>query len=213
MKNRYFETGLVSSKISDDGTSKNLPGAGRGLSPLSHFLAAWETSVGREVNSKMVIYSSKPRSLFLEVTLRQRFLSYTGVPGISPTPWSRPPGAKSLGISPRGKIHRDLTLPARPPLGISPPPPPSQGHISENILVFRPSYQESFWSMVWQFIWQWICTSQTQSQCCLIFSKVGVDFLVIVYVNIVLQLRAWFCCFFLILPNLSIVSWMILVSD
>ena len=39
-KNRYFKTGLVSSKIADDGTSKNLPGAGRGLSPLSHFLAA-----------------------------------------------------------------------------------------------------------------------------------------------------------------------------
>ena len=35
-----FKTGLVSSKIADDRISKNLPGAGRGLSPLSHFLAA-----------------------------------------------------------------------------------------------------------------------------------------------------------------------------
>ena len=34
-KNWYFKTGLVSSKIADDGTSQNLPGAGRGLSPLS----------------------------------------------------------------------------------------------------------------------------------------------------------------------------------
>ena len=33
-KNRYFKTGLVSSEIADDGTSKNLPGAGRRLSPL-----------------------------------------------------------------------------------------------------------------------------------------------------------------------------------
>ena len=110
---------------------------------------------------------------------------------------------------PRGQIPRDLALPARPPLGIS--PPQSQRHISENNLVFRPSYQESFWNMVWQFIWQRICASQTWSQCCLIFSKV--DFLFVVYVNIVLQLRAWFCCVFLILPNLSIVSWVILVSD
>ena len=39
-KNRYFKTGLVSSKIADDGTSRNLLGAGRGLSPLSHYLAA-----------------------------------------------------------------------------------------------------------------------------------------------------------------------------
>ena len=38
-KNRYFKTGLVSSKIADDGTSKNMPGAVRCLSPLSHFLA------------------------------------------------------------------------------------------------------------------------------------------------------------------------------
>ena len=36
MKNRYFKTGLVSFKIADDGTSKDLPGAGRGVSPLSH---------------------------------------------------------------------------------------------------------------------------------------------------------------------------------
>ena len=72
-----------------------------------------------------------------------------------PPPWSRPP---------RGQIPRDLALTARLPLGISPPPPPSQRHISENILVFRSSYQESFWNMVWQFIWQWICASQTQSQ-------------------------------------------------
>ena len=116
---------------------------------------------------------------------------------------------------------RDLAPPGPNPKGSRPPcappfrdlAPPSQRHISENILVFRPSYQESFWNMVWQFIWQWICASQTQSQCCLIFSKLGVDFLVIVYVNIVLQLRAWFFCVFLILPNLSIVSWVILVSD
>ena len=107
---------------------------------------------------------------------------------------------------------RALALPARSPLRDL-APPPSQRHILENILVFRPSNQESFWNMVWQFNWQWICASQTQSQCCLIFSKVGVDFLVIVYVNIVLQLRAWFSCVFLILPNLSIVSWVILVSD
>ena len=39
-KNRYFETGLVSSKTADDGTSMNLPEAGSGLSLLSHFLAA-----------------------------------------------------------------------------------------------------------------------------------------------------------------------------
>ena len=37
--NRYFKIGLVSSKIADDGTSKNMPGAVRCLSPLSHFLA------------------------------------------------------------------------------------------------------------------------------------------------------------------------------
>ena len=116
-----------------------------------------------------------------------------------------PPGAKSLGISPS---------PFAPPFrDLAPPPPPFPATQLENILVFRPSYQESFWNMVWQFIWQWICASQTRSQCCLIFSKVGVDFLVIVYVNIVLQLRAWFCCVFLILLNLSIISWVILVSD
>ena len=58
-------------------------------------------------------------------------LSDTGVPGISSPPV--------------------ISLPARPPLGISPSPPPSlsQRHSSENILVFRPSYQESFWNMVW----------------------------------------------------------------
>ena len=82
-----------------------------------------------------------------------------GVPGISPPP---------VILAPRGQITRDLTLPARPPLGISLPP---SRHSSENILVFRPSYQESFWYMVWQFIWQRICASQTQSQCCLTFSK------------------------------------------
>ena len=51
-----------------------------------------------------------------------------------PNPWgSRPPS--------RGHIPRDLALPARSPLGSRPPPPfPSQRHISENILVFRPSY-------------------------------------------------------------------------
>ena len=152
-------------------------------------------------------------------TIWSSFLcTYIQCPGVAwisfPRDLAPPPRAKSLGISPpRGQIPRDLALPARPPLGISPPPPPSQRHISDNILVFRPSYQESFWNMVWQFIWQWICASQTQSHCSLIFSRVGVDFLVIIYVNIVLQLRAWFCCVFLILPNLSIVSWMILVSD
>ena len=45
------------------------------------------------------------------------------------------------------------------------------------------------------------------------FQKVGVDFLVIIYVIIVLQLRAWFFCVFFILPILSIVSWVIPVSD
>ena len=129
------------------------------------------------------------------------------VPRISPSPVISPP---------RGQIPRGLALPSRPPFRDL-APHPSQRHSSENILVFRPSCQESFWNMVWQFVWQWICLSQTQSQCCLIFSKVGVDFLVIVYmymyVNIVLQLRAWFCCVFLILPNLSIVSWVTLVSD
>ena len=49
----------------------------------------------------------------------------TGVPGIYPPPWSRFPGAKPHRISPspRGQIPRDLALPARPPLGMSPPPP------------------------------------------------------------------------------------------
>ena len=137
-----------------------------------------------------------PGSLFLYRCPRD----FAPPPVISP-----PRGQIPRDLTPRGQIPRDLTLPAQPPLGIS-PPPPSQRHISENILVFKPSNQESFWNMVWQFIWQWICASQTRSQCCLIFSKVGVDFLVILYVNIVLQLRAWFCCVFLILPNLSIVS-------
>ena len=48
-KNWYFKTRLVSSKIMDDSTSKNLLWVGRGLSSLSHFLAAWETSVSREM--------------------------------------------------------------------------------------------------------------------------------------------------------------------
>ena len=124
----------------------------------------------------------------------------SGVPGISPPP---------RDLAPRGSNPLGSRPPCAPPFRDLAPPPPPPPHT----LVFRPSYQESFWNMVWQFIWQWICASQTQSQCCLIFSKVGVDFLVFVYVNIVLQLRAWFCCVFLILPNLSIVSWVILVSD
>ena len=86
---------------------------------------------------------------------RQHSRVFPGVPGISP-PVISPPGAKSLGISPPGaksleisppggQIPRDLALPARPPLGISHPPPPlSQRHSSENILVFRPNYQENF---------------------------------------------------------------------
>ena len=37
-----------------------------------------------------------------------------GVPGISPP----------CNLAPRGQIPRDLALPARPPLGISPPLPP-----------------------------------------------------------------------------------------
>ena len=47
--NRDLKTRLVSSKIMDDSTSKNLLWVGRGLSSLSHFLAAWETSVSREM--------------------------------------------------------------------------------------------------------------------------------------------------------------------
>ena len=39
-KKWYFKTRLVSSKIVDDSTSKNLLWVGRGLSSLSHFLAA-----------------------------------------------------------------------------------------------------------------------------------------------------------------------------
>ena len=35
LRHQYFKTSLVSSKIADDDTSKNLPGDGRGLSPLS----------------------------------------------------------------------------------------------------------------------------------------------------------------------------------
>ena len=141
--------------------------------------------------------------LFVRLPVSQGFRPTVISPPPGPNPWgSRPPG---------GQIPWDLAPPCAPPFRDLAPPPPSQRHISENILVFRPSYQESFWNMVWQFIWQWICASHTQSQCCLIFSKV--DFVVVVYVNIVLQLRAWFCCVFLILPNLSIVSWVILVSD
>ena len=56
-KNRYFKTGLVSSKIADDGTSKNLSGAGRGLSPLSLIfslperpLLAGNTNPGLDLN-------------------------------------------------------------------------------------------------------------------------------------------------------------------
>ena len=64
---------------------------------------------------------------------RQHSRVFPGVLGISP-PVISPPGAKSLGISPPGaksleisppggQIPRDLALPARPPLGISHPPP------------------------------------------------------------------------------------------
>ena len=81
-----------------------------------------------------------------------------------------------------GQIPRDLVPPGpnpkgfRPPCAppfrdLAPPPLPSQRYSSETILVFRPGYQESFWNMVWRFIWQCICASQTQSQCCLTFSK------------------------------------------
>ena len=83
---------------------------------------------------------------------------------LAPPPWDQIP----RDLSPRGQIPRNLALPARSPLGIS---PPSQRHSSENIPAFRFSYQESFWNMVWQFNWPWICSSQTRSQCCLIFSK------------------------------------------
>ena len=133
--------------------------------------------------------------------------SISGVPGISPPRDLAPPrGQIPMDLAPRGPNPSGSCPPCAPPFRdlAAPPPPTTQ---LENILVFRPSYQESFWNMVLQFIWQWICASQTRSQSCLIFSKVGVDFLFIVYVNIVLQLRAWFCCVFLILLNLSIVSW------
>ena len=63
------------------------------------------------------------------------------VPGISPPVISPSRGQIPRNRAPLGQIPWDLALPARPPLGIS-PPPPSQRHISENILVFRPSYQE-----------------------------------------------------------------------
>ena len=59
-KNRYFKTGLVSSKIADDSISKNLPEAGRGLSPLSHFLATRETSVSREAEILKTVKSFYP---------------------------------------------------------------------------------------------------------------------------------------------------------
>ena len=101
---------------------------------------------------------------YTSVIFHCKAIEETGVPGISPPVISIP----------RGQIPRDLALPARPPLGISPPPPRPNDPL-ENIFVFRPSYQESFWNMVWQFIWQWICASQTQSQCCLIFSKVDLS--------------------------------------
>ena len=59
-KNRYFKTGLVSSKIADDSISKNLPEAGRGLSPLSHFLATRETSVSRTAEILKTVKSFYP---------------------------------------------------------------------------------------------------------------------------------------------------------
>ena len=59
-KNRYFKTGLVSSKIADDSISKNLPEVGRGLSPLSHFLATRETSVSREAEILKTVKSFYP---------------------------------------------------------------------------------------------------------------------------------------------------------
>ena len=49
-----------------------------------------------------------------------KFYSYSGVPGISP-PVISPP--RDLAPPPRGQIPRNLALPARSPLGISPHPP------------------------------------------------------------------------------------------
>ena len=60
-----------------------------------------------------------------------------GVPGISPPRNLAPPGAKSLGIWPfRGQIPRDLALPARPPLGISLPPPTPPNDTFQTIFLY-----------------------------------------------------------------------------
>ena len=109
-------------------------------------------------------------TIFLEIFLKYR---YTGVPGISPPVISPPPG----------QIPRDLALPARPPLGISPPPRPNDT-VQRIFLYLDVATKKA--SEIWfvNFLTM-VCASQTRSQCCLIFSKVGVDFLFIVYVYIV----------------------------
>ena len=83
--------------------------------------------------------TSTTHDFFVSARLAQLVRSPTTNQKIPVSQGFRPPPVIS---PPRGQIPRDLALPARPPLGIS--PPPSQRHISENILVFRPSYQESF---------------------------------------------------------------------
>ena len=67
-----------------------------------------------------------------------------GVPGISPPPRDLAPRnqiPRDLA-PPRAQIPWDLALPCAPPFrDLAPPPPPND---SDNSLVFRPSYQESF---------------------------------------------------------------------
>ena len=120
-------------------------------------------------------------------------------------PWpnpkeSSPPGPNPLGSRP----------PCAPPFRVLAPPPPPLNDTFQRIFLYLDLATKKYGLAIYLTM---VCASQIQSQCCLIFSKVGVDYLVIVYVNIVLQLLAWFCWVFLILPNLSIVSWVILVSD
>ena len=91
----------------------------------------------------------------------------------------------------RGQISGNFALLA--PLSYRSRLPTTKFMSQDNILVFRRSYQESFWHMVWQFIWQSICGSQNQY--CLIFSKVGVDFQVKVYYSFATASLILLCLF------------------
>ena len=67
------------------------------------------------------LMATENENKYILIRNKNKVAKLTGVPGISP---------------PRSQIPRDLALPARPPLGISPPPLPRPNDTCQRIFLY-----------------------------------------------------------------------------